>query len=117
MKILIDQIDFVPTNLEQDFEVYEGQQRQNLLTQLDDMAESMKEQGQLQAISVRNTNSSEKPFALNFGEKRLRAAQKLGWTEIEAIVEDCTEREATFKRVHENLRRFNLPWWDQAFLV
>lgn len=117
MKIPIDQIEFVPTNLEQDFEVYEGQQRQNLLTQLDDMADSMKEQGQLQAISVRNTNNSEKPYILNFGEKRLRAALKLGWTEIEAIIEDCTEREATFKRVHENLRRFNLPWWDQALLV
>ena len=117
MKIPIKDIEFTFTNLEQDFEVYEGQQRHNLLTQLDDMADSMKEQGQLQAISVRAVNNSEKPYILNFGEKRVRAALQLGWTEIEAVVEEFTEKEATIKRVHENLRRFNLPWWEQALLV
>jgi adenine-specific DNA-methyltransferase len=117
MKISVADIDFVPTNLDRDFEVYEGQQRQNLLTQLDDLAESMKEQGQLQAISVRAVNGLPKQFALNFGEKRLRAAIKLGWTEIEVVIEDMTERQADIRRTHENLKRFNLPWWEQAVLV
>jgi len=117
MKIPVDQIEFVVTDLTGDFDVYEGQQRQNLERQLEDMADSMKELGQLQAISVRAANNSAKPYTLNFGEKRLRAAIKLGWPEIEAILEDMTEKQANISRVHENLRRFNLPWWEQALLV
>lgn len=117
MKIPIDQIHFVPSDLT-DFENYGGQQRSNMTNQLDDMAASMKEQGQLQPISVRATNgSAPKPYALNFGEKRLRAAMKLQWVEIEAVVEDMTERQAAIKRTHENLRRFNLPWQQQALLT
>lgn len=114
MKILIDQIEFILSDLT-DFETYSGQQRQSLTSQLDDMADSLKEQGQLQPISVRAANSSEgKPYILNFGEKRIRAAQKLGWTEVEAVVEDMTPRQAEIKRCHENLKRFNLPWYEQA---
>lgn len=117
MKIPIEQIEFTPSDLT-DFENYHGQQRQNMSNQLDDMAESMREQGQLQPISVRGSNGSgTKSYQLNYGEKRLRAALKLGWTEIEATVEDMSERQAAIKRTHENLRRFNLPWHEQALLT
>jgi len=117
MKIKIDQIEFDPSDMT-DFEAYGGQQRQNLSAQLDDLSASMKEQGQLHPISVRSANGSEgKPYILNYGEKRLRAAQQLEWVEIEATLEDMTERQATIKRTHENLRRFNLPWQEQALLT
>lgn len=120
MKIPVDQIEFIATDLTKD-ETVVGQQRQSLQTQLDLMIDSLKEQGQLQAISVRAANGSgngeTKPFILNFGEKRLRAAIALGWTEIEAEVVEMTPREAEIKRVHENLRRFNLPWYEQAILT
>ena len=121
MKINIADIEFAKSDLT-DFENYQGQQRQNLTNQLQDMADSMREQGQLQPISVRETNGSEplpdaKPYRLNYGEKRIRAAQLLGWTEIDAVVEQMTERQAEIKRTHENLRRFNLPWYEQASLT
>lgn len=121
MKIPIDRIEFVPTNFDE-VEAGRGQQRQSMSDQLTDMAESMKEQGQLQPVSVRVTNSIDSAlvgfrYTLNYGEKRIRAAQKLGWTEIEATVEEMTEREAAIKRCHENLRRFNLPWYEQATLT
>jgi site-specific DNA-methyltransferase (adenine-specific) len=119
MKILIEEIEFVSTDLEKDFEEAKGHGRQSLTEQLADLASSLQEQGQLQPISVRAANGSGplqsgKKYLLNFGEKRIRAAQKLGWTEIEATVEEMTDRQAEIKRCHENLRRFNLPWWEQA---
>lgn len=118
MKIAIADIEFVKSDLT-DFENMEGQQRQSLTSQLQDMADSMKEQGQLQPISVRGTNGSGgKPYILNYGEKRLRAAELLGWIEIEAeVTADMTPRQAEIKRVHENLRRFNLPWYEHAALT
>jgi site-specific DNA-methyltransferase (adenine-specific) len=121
MKIPIAEIYFTPTEFKEE-QVIAGQQRQSMTEQLDRMAESMKEQGQLQPISVRAANdlahavapTTMLQYVLNFGEKRVRAAQKLGWTEIEAVVEEMTERQAQIKRCHENLRRFNLPWYEQA---
>jgi len=82
--------------------------------QLTEIAASMKEQGQLQPISVRSVNGS---YVLNFGEKRVRAAQLIGWTEIEAVIEDVSEKQAHILRCHENLKRFNLPWDEQALLT
>lgn len=115
MKIPIEDIEFVPTDLDLDVEELKGHGRQTLMEQLADLSSSLQEQGQLQPISVRAANGSgTKNYILNFGEKRIRAAQKLGWTEIEATVEEMTERQAEIKRCHENLRRFNLPWYEQA---
>lgn len=50
---------------------------------LEGLARSMMKLGQLQAIGIDSDNR------LIFGERRIRAAKSIGWTEIEAVVIDC----------------------------
>ena len=92
--------------------------------QLTELAESLKEQGQSHPIIVRPANalldggpSLGQPYVLASGEKRLLAAIQIGWVEIEAEVRDIDEKKGKEVRLHENLKRFNLPWWDQVELV
>lgn len=82
--------------------------------QLIGIADSIKEKGLSHSIIVRRENSS---YMLVSGEKRLLAAQRIGWTEIPAEIRDVSESEGEEIRLHENLKRFNLPWWEQVVLV
>lgn len=86
--------------------------------QLKELADSMKEIGLSHQIIVRPAIIlGGKPYSLVAGEKRLLAARQLGWDEIETDVQDITYEKGKEKRIHENLKRFNLPWWDQVVLV
>jgi len=120
MKIAIADIEYTPPDLTKDLEAGGDQSKKSLESQVAELADSMKELGQLQAISVRALNSSipspetVKKYALNFGLMRIVAALRIGMTEIEAIIEDMTPRQAKIRRCHENLKRMNLPWYEQA---
>lgn len=106
--------------------------------QLQELAESIREQGMSHKIIVRQPNDSQghslssEPctgcndplgcrllgtYILVSGEKRLLAHMKLGLVEIEAELRDVDEKKAKEIRLHENLKRFNLPWWEQVILV
>lgn len=85
--------------------------------QIREMADSIKENGLSHPIIVRTANGSFPPFILASGEKRLLAYKVLEKTHIEAEVRDIDETQAKIIRVHENLRRFNLPWWEASQLV
>jgi len=85
------------------------------MEQLNELKNSMDEQGLSHPIIVRPANGS--GYILASGEKRLLAARLLGWTEIEADIRQIDERRSREVRIHENLKRFNLPWWDQVKLV
>ena len=80
MNVPIERIKFVPK------EIPEGI--------INEIAESIAEQGLMQAITVRPANSSLDGYELVFGEKRLRAVQKLGWTEIPCNVKDISDLDA-----------------------
>ena len=56
-------------------------------------------------------------YILVSGERRPLAAKSLGWPEIEATIREVDESTGEEIRLHENLKRFNLPWWDQVLLV
>lgn len=84
---------------------------------IDELAESMTEQGLMQAITVRPANSILDGYELVFGEKRLRAAIKLGWTEIACNVNEISDLDVRAQRAHENLKRYNLPWFEQVQIV
>lgn len=114
MKIEIEQIEYVVPDLTKEVDQAADTTKKSLENQLAELADSMKEQGQLQAISVRAANSNGKTYAVNYGLMRILAAKRLGWTEIEATVEDMTPRQAEIRRCHENLKRMNLPWHEQA---
>jgi DNA modification methylase len=102
MNVLIERIKFVPK------EIPEGM--------INEIAESIAEQGLMQAITVRPTNALD-GYELVFGEKRLRAAMKLGWTEIPCNIRDVSDLDMRAQRAHENLKRYNLPWFEQVQII
>ena len=83
---------------------------------IDELGESIKEIGLSHPIIVHPMNNSGKHILIS-GEKRLLACESIGRTEIEAEVRTVTENEGKIIRVHENLKRKNLPWYDQAALI
>lgn len=93
--------------------------------QLVALTESMREHGLSHPIILRPANQLEglpgseplQGYELASGERRLLAAIRLGWTEIKAEVRDITKDQALEIRINENLRRFNLPWWEQVTLT
>lgn len=98
------------------------------------LAESMKQEGQLQPIIVRPAPSSQVPdtsnggknelvssdlvaetYELILGERRWRAAILLGWTIIEAkIITTISEAEAAAKGLVENTQRERLDPLEEA---
>ena len=86
------------------------------------MAASLKATGLLQPIAVRPFGDGARPggaaggsrFELLAGERRLRAATHLGWSEIPAIVRDVDDRAALTIGLVENLQRSDLNPIEEA---
>jgi ParB family chromosome partitioning protein len=72
---------------------------------------SLRETGLLQPISVRAVGDH---YELIAGERRLRAATRLGWTEIPAIVKDFDDRALLTLALVENLQRADLNPVEEA---
>ena len=83
---------------------------------VDELADSIKEIGLSHPIIVRPANISGE-YILVSGEKRVLAGRVLNNKTIEAEVREISETSGKIIRVHENLKRKNLPWYDQAALV
>jgi len=76
------------------------------------LAESMKEEGLLQAITVRKMGGA---YELVAGERRLRAAKLLDWATIEAkVIQPISEAESAAKGLVENLQREDLNPIEEA---
>ncbi len=109
MKIAIESIKFVPTKEDDEARAKELQDN------IDGIADSLKELGLSHPVIVRPGSNGD--FELVSGEKRIRAAQKLEWKDIEAEVRNVTEIQGKIIQTHENLKRYNLPWWESVLLV
>ncbi|HEX6049774.1 MAG TPA: ParB/RepB/Spo0J family partition protein [Gemmatimonadaceae bacterium] len=72
---------------------------------------SLRETGLLQPITVRAVDDH---YELVAGERRLRAATRLGWTEIPAIVKDFDDRALLTLALVENLQRADLNPIEEA---
>jgi len=80
----------------------------------EDLAElqaSLKATGLLQPISVRRTGDA---YELIAGERRLRAATNLGWSEIPAVVRELDDQTMLVLALVENLQRANLNAIEEA---
>lgn len=75
--------------------------------ELRELQESIKASGLLQPITIRKASNGV-GFELIAGERRLRAATNLGWTEIPAIVKDVDDKSALTLALIENLQRSDL---------
>lgn len=82
--------------------------------ELADLTASLRASGLLQPITVRVAPGTGGGFELVAGERRLRAAQKLGWTEIPAIVKDIDDRALATLGLVENLQRVDLNPIEEA---
>ena len=78
---------------------------------LQELANSIAAHGILQPLSVRRAGSF---YELIAGERRLRAAQMAGLTEIPCIVMDMDEKESGVAAMVENLQRQDLDYIEQA---
>src|SRR5580698_2809573 len=78
---------------------------------LRDLAKSMKQEGLIQPITVRKVGGA---YELVVGERRLRAAQILGWETIDARVIDISDEDAAVKGLIENLQRADLSPVEEA---
>src|SRR6266513_5358341 len=75
--------------------------------QLGELQESLSSSGLLQPITVRRRPGKD-GFELIAGERRLRAATKLGWKEIPAIIKEIDDRTILTLALVENLQRTDL---------
>jgi ParB family chromosome partitioning protein len=84
------------------------QPRQEFNTEdLAELQESLKANGLLQPITVRRRHGKD-GFELIAGERRLRAATKLGWKEIPAIIKEIDDKTILTMALVENLQRADL---------
>jgi len=80
--------------------------------ELAELESSLKMSGLLQPITVRPAGPN--AFELIAGERRLRAAARLGWESIPAIVKEIDDRTALTLALVENLQRTDLNPLEEA---
>ncbi len=80
-------------------------------SELTDLANSMQASGLLQPILVRPRDGG---FELIAGERRWRAAERLGWPKIPAVVKEVDDRTLLTLALIENLQRDDLSPIDEA---
>ena len=84
---------------------------------LQELAASIKKHGVMQPIVIRPSENDETPYEIIAGERRWRAAQLAGLTEIPAIVRDLTDQVAIALALIENIQRQDLNPVDQALAL
>ena len=93
----------------------EDQPRKNFKEeQLKELANSIEKNGVLQPILVRQLKNHQNMYEIIAGERRWRAANFAGITEIPAIIKDLSDRETFEIGLIENLQRENLSPIEEA---
>jgi ParB family transcriptional regulator, chromosome partitioning protein len=82
--------------------------------ELDALAQSIREKGVLQPLLVRPVADDEAAFELVAGERRWRAAQRVGVHEVPVIVRALADTEALEIALVENLQREDLSALEEA---
>lgn len=103
-KVLHINIDSIAPNKNQPRRIFD-------LRELQVLAESIKQNGMLQPITVRH---SEIGYELVAGERRLRASKLAGLSVIACIVLDITEKQSAVFALIENLQRADLNYFEEA---
>ena len=80
-------------------------------TALDELAESIRTQGLMQPILVRPDSGQ---FEIIAGERRWRAAQRAGLTEVPVLLKDVREEAVAAMALIENIQREDLNAIEQA---
>ncbi len=78
---------------------------------LEELAQSIRENGLLQPVTVRETEDG---YELVAGERRLLACRSLGMAQIPAIIQPYGEQQAAILALTENLQRQDLNYFEEA---
>lgn len=81
---------------------------------LRELSDSIREQGIVQPLVVRPRTGGADGFELIAGERRLRAAQMVGLTEVPIVVREATDTQVLELALIENLQRENLNALEEA---
>lgn len=84
---------------------------------LQELASSIEKHGVMQPIVIRPVNDEQHPYEIIAGERRWRAAQLAGLTEIPAIIRDLNDQIAIALALIENIQRQDLNPIDQALAL
>ena len=84
-------------------------------TGIHNLAESIRENGLLQPVTVRRCTQG--GYELIAGERRTLAYKILGREKIPAIIEQFSEQQSAALALIENLQRENLNYFEQAFAI
>jgi len=85
--------------------------RQFKETELDELAQSIKEQGVIQPLLVRQ---AEHGYELVVGERRLRASRRANLTKVPVVIKDLSDAEILAISIVENVQRQNLNPLEEA---
>ncbi len=77
------------------------------------LADSIRIHGIIQPLAVRRPEG-ESGYELVAGERRLRAAKRLGLTEVPCVLMDADSEESAHMAIVENIQRENLNMFEQA---
>ena len=81
---------------------------------INDLVESIRTKGVLQPLIVRSKNDENDKYEIVGGERRWRASQLAGLTEIPVLIKDFTDKEALEVALIENLQRQDLNVLEEA---
>lgn len=81
---------------------------------INDLVESVKTKGILQPLLVRRKNGEENKYEIIGGERRWRASQIAGLTELPVLVKNFSDKEALEVALIENLQRQDLNPLEEA---
>ena len=81
--------------------------------ELRELQESLQSSGLLQPVTVRTAPKGD-GYELIAGERRLRAATNLGWSEIPAVIKELSDKEILTLALVENLQRSDLNPIEEA---
>jgi ParB family chromosome partitioning protein len=82
--------------------------------ELEELAQSIRENGLLQPLVVRPAPGSADRYELVVGERRLRAVSRLGWVDVPVVVRDATDETLLVLALVENLQRESLNPIEEA---
>jgi len=77
-------------------------------TQLDELSASIAQKGVMQPILVRPSTDDDKIYEIIAGERRWRASQRAGLSEVPVIIRDVDDKEALELAIVENVQRSDL---------
>ena len=84
--------------------------------EIEELAQSIRERGLLHPIAVQSVNTKDGTphFIVKAGRKRLKALEVIGVGEAPCIILTGSDTELEMIQIEENLRRYNLQWWEVA---